>query len=45
VLDHESFVGADQFRDLSLEFFSLGFQSGYLGRDRFGEIGPDLSRA
>jgi hypothetical protein len=41
-LDHGSFVSADQFRDLSLELFSLGFQSGNLGRDRFGEIGSDL---
>ena len=33
---------ADEFRDLSFELFSLGFQSRNLGRDRFGEIGSDL---
>ena len=36
------FVGPDEFGDLSLELFSLGFQSSDLGRDRFRKIGSDL---
>ena len=41
-LDVRSFLGLDEFRDLALELFRLGFQPGNLGGDRLCQIGSDL---